>query len=357
MKHTLLIFPLWLGALLLWSLGIYILAQKKKNPEFRAFALATIAGGLYCGGYAGELSSPDIANMFFWSKVQYVGVATMPYFWIHFVVNYTGRKDLFKPLLRFIVAVIPIVTITFKLFDENLHFIYKTAAIDTAYNTFRIDPGFWYYIGLGYAYACCLTGMGMLAGFGMKRMGLYRKNAYLLILITLMPLACDIVYTSNDSPFGNLDITPYGMLVSIFLMYFAILKNDLVNLSPIARDYIFEHLPLSVLTFDNDRKLCEANETARALLALGPDCIGRNVNEIFTEYLAAKMLPESGRTQFATSFNGRDFDVNTYIFDRSGNKRAGWVVTLVDVSDHKRAEIRLAQMIGQDGRATPKTDK
>jgi hypothetical protein len=346
MEHAFLILPLWLGAILLWSLGIYIIAQKK-YPEFRTFAFTVIAAGIYCCGYAGELCSGDLETQLLWSKIQYIGVSTAPFFWLHFVTYYTGRRDLLNPFLRVLIAVFPILTITFKLFDENLHLIYVTVAVDREFNTLVFKTGPWYYVVQGYSYACGLAGMAILAGFGFKRMGLHRKNAYLLVLVTITPLISDIIYLSSDSPFGHLDISPYAMLVSVCIMYFAILKNDLVTLAPIARDFIFEHLPLCVLTFDNSRKLCEANESARAILALGPNCIGMDATEIFSEFQVRKMLPESGRTSFETTLNSRDFDVQTYILGNDGKKRAGWVVTMVDISEHKRAEIRLLQMLSK----------
>jgi PAS domain-containing protein len=356
MANALLIIPLWLGALMLWSLGIHIIAQKK-HIEFRAFAFTVIAAGIYCGGYAGELSSGSIAEMTRWSQLQYVGVSTMAYFWIHFVLHYTGRQELMRPFLRSVVALFPIATIIIKLFDGNLHLIYANAVIDPRFNTFSITPGPWYYVSIAYTYACGLAGIIILASFGRKRLDLHRKNAFLFLVITILPILSDVIYLSKGSPFGNLDITPYALLIVVSLLYFAVLKNDLVNVAPIARDFIFENLPLCVLTFDNSRKLCEANESARAVLALGPDCIGMNASEVFSEFYLDRMLPESGRTGFEMPLNGRDFDVQTYILRRKEKKRVGWVVTMVDISDRKRTEMRMMQMLTRQNTAPTKSSE
>lgn len=347
MEQSLLIISLWLGAILLWSLGVYIIA-KKKYPEFRAFALTVISAGIYCGGYAAELCADDLPTMLIWSKLQYVGILMMPYFWVHFVLYYTGRSKRLRPILRFALAAFPIASIVIRLFDDRLRIIYAHTTLDPEFNTLAIIPGPWYYVLQAYIYACGLYGMAVLAAFGMKRMGMHRRNAYLLALATLAPLIADIIYLSNNSPFGHLDLSPYGILISICIMYFAILKNDLVSVVPIARDFIFEHLPLGVLTFNNSRRLCEANESARAILALSTNCIGMSATEIFSEYYVLKMLPDSGRTSVEMPLNGRDFDVQTYILDHDGDKkRIGWVVTMIDISEHKRAETRLIQMLSK----------
>lgn len=354
MANALLIIPLWIGALMLWSLGIHIIAQKK-HVEFRAFAFTAISAGIYCGGYAGELSSSSIGEMTRWSQLQYIGISTMAYFWIHFVLYYTGRQELMKPFLRSVVALFPIATIILKLFDGRLHLIYADAIIDPRFNTFSITPGPWYYVSIAYTYVCGLSGVIILASFGRKRMDLHRKNALILLIISILPILSDVIYLSKGSPFGNLDITPYALLIVMSLLYFAVLKNDLVNVAPIARDFIFENLPLCVLTFDNSRKLCEANESARAVLALGPDCIGMNAHEIFSEFYIDRMLPDSGRTAFEMSLNGRDFDVQTYILRRKEKKRVGWVITMVDISDRRRSELRMMQMLTRQTSA-PKND-
>ena len=346
MGNALLIVPLWLGAILLWSLGVYILAQKK-YPEFRAFAFAAISGGIYCGGYAAELCASELPTMLFWSRIQYVGFLTMPYFWVRFVLLYTGRLNLLKPVMNFLLTAFPLLSILLKFFDGSLHLIYADVALDSTYNTLSATPGPWYYIIQAYLYSCGIYGVAILATFGKKRMGSYRKNAILLALITVSPLVGSAVYLSGISPFGKLDLSPYCLLVSMCLMYFAILKNDLVSVSPIARDFIFEHLPLGVLTFDKSRKLCEANETSRAILALSPNCIGTEARELFSDFYVEKMLPTSGRTALEMSINGRDFDVQTYILTQKEKKNIGWVVTLVDISDRKRAELRLTQLLGR----------
>jgi hypothetical protein len=343
MQNALLIMPLWFCAIASWSLGVYILALKR-HPEFRSFALTTISVGIYCGGYAGELYSKTVEGMLFWSKLQYVGIAFQPAFWMEFVLRYTGRRDLLKSSLKYVLWGFPLVTIFFKLFDDSAFLIYKSVSLDRDFNTLKIEPGPWYYVALAYSYICGLGGVIVFMKFGFKRMGIQRKNAIILAIVTLIPIAANVVYLSSHSPFGSLDLAPFSLVAVIFILYIAVIRNDLLNLAPVAREFAFEHLPQGLLIFDKRRRLCEANESARALLALGPDCIGEASIGVFTPMFEQKALPDSGKTVFETSINGRDLEVHTTIIDNE-DKRLGWIVTLIDISERKRMEARLEQLL------------
>jgi PAS domain-containing protein len=352
MNDFFLIMPLWLCAMLSWCMGLYILSQRK-FPEFTYFALTLISIGIYAGSYGGELYSGSIREMLFWSKLEYVGIITIPLFWVQFVCAYIGKRDLLHTSVKILLWGIPIATIVFKIFDERFGLVYRSVSLDETFNTLRIVPGPWYYVTQGYSYAFGLGGAIALAMFGMKRMGLHRRNAIALAMVTLLPVIANILYHFPNSPLGSLDLYPFSLVVAILILYFAILKNDLMTLAPVAKEFIVDHLPQGILVFDNHRRLCEANESARALLALGREFIGEDAAVVLTPFYAERALPDSGRTQFDITINGRELEVQTCILNNEGNnERIGWIVTLIDISERKRMEARLEQMLRTRGDST-----
>ncbi len=338
------ILTLWTFAILAVVLGVYILARAG-DTQFRSFGLCMVSVGVYCGGYGGELSSVGIAGMLAWSKVQYMGVALMPAFWVEFVVRYTGRGALFRQgLFRVLIWVIPVLTVIFRLFDEYLGLIYIDPALDAKYNTLTFTRGIWYYVNLSFTYGSGICGLLMLAMYSELRGRIFRKHAMLLMLATLFPYVASFLYQSGNSPWGSLDLTPFSLAATTFVVYLAVVHQNIINLTTVANDFIVEKLPVAIFVFDRMHNLCEANESARALLALGNDCLGRNVTELFPPEVAARLLPEGGKTSFEQSVNGREQDVRTYILDRKDKGRVGWIVTMSDISERKRMERRLEQM-------------
>ncbi|MFA5257658.1 MAG: histidine kinase N-terminal 7TM domain-containing protein [Opitutales bacterium] len=336
---------MWLCALLAWSLGIYILAQKKA-PEFRAFALTMISVGVYCGGYGGELSVDSLDEMLVWSKVQYFGIATMPLFWIEFVLRYTGRERHFYWPFRAALWTIAVCTICIRLFDERLHLMFETVdAAPSIFSTLDITPGPWYYVQLAYSYLCGLAGVVLLAASGRRQTGLHRRHALLLVGLTVLALVASLLFEARIAFMQSLDLTPFALALAVLIIYVGVVRHNLVELAPVAHDFIVNKLPFAVLVFDKERRLCEANESARALLALGDECIGLGAAQILSEEMALAALPDSGKTSFERPVNGREQEVQTYIIDQENSQRLGWIVVMYDISERKRMERRMEQLL------------
>ena len=344
MPNPLLIVTLWLCALSAWSLGIYLLA-KRKSASLNYFALSAISAGVYAGGYGAELQAESLDGMLLASRIQYLGIAFMPISWAGFAARYTGMRRLLTLPVRLFFWTIPCLIILLKAFDGHLHLIYASAAVDPTYNTLLFAPGPLYYFQLAYFYLCGLYASVLLFLFALQRHGLHRRQALTLSVVPFLPILASIIFQSTRSPFGHLDLAPFALALGILVLYFSVLRQKLVNLSPVAHSFIVEHLPEGILVFDRSRRLCEANESARAFLALGPERVGESAPGILGIEMAARALPESGRTSFETVINGRDFEVKTSILDAGDRARIGWIVTFVDIGERKRSEDRLRKML------------
>lgn len=343
---VLMILILWSFAILAWIIGVYIFA-KGGNSMFRFLALAMISIGIYCGGYAGELSSSTLQGMIAWSKLQYIGIATMPAFWIEFVLRYTYKSVKFSKLINPFLWVVPLMTIAFRIADDKLGLIYTNCSIDPVFNTLTFTRGSWYYVNLAYMYGMGLMGFGIILIYGWRKKGVGRRNAFALVLFSLLPFCASLLNQTGHSPYGNLDIAPFALAGTITIIYLAVAHQKIIGLTPVANEFIFEKLPVAILVFNRSHHLCDANESARALLALGKDYEGKMVSEIFPTHIAARILPESGKTNFESEVNGREQDIRTYIIDRKSGTNLGWIVTMSDISERKRIQRRLEQLLSK----------
>ncbi|HNX04489.1 MAG TPA: histidine kinase N-terminal 7TM domain-containing protein, partial [Opitutales bacterium] len=308
------------------------------------FALATISAGLYAAGYGAELQAKSVESMLLASRIQYVGFSIMPLAWVSFVTRHTGILASLRPSVWIAFWMIPGLTILFKSFDGSWHFIYASVGIDESFHTLRFTPGPWYYFQLAYTYACGILATAILLVFACRRHGLHRRQALTLIVVPFPPLIASFIFQSTYSPYGVLDLTPFAIVSSILIMYFSVLRQKLVNLAPVAHGFIVEHLPEGILVFDRSRRLCEANESARAFLALGPERTGESAEAILGIELAEKALPHAGRTSQECVINGRDFEVRTTILGGEGDSIVGWIVSLTDIGERKRVDARLKRM-------------
>ncbi len=351
MTAPLLVTLLWLSALAAWSLGIFLLARAK-SVTLRYFALQAVATGLYAGGYGLELSAGTLPEMQLASRLQYIGIVLMPAAGAVFCLNFTGMTRYATPALRVLYWAIPALTILFKIFDEKLHLIYANVEVEPVYNTLLITPGPWYYLNLAYAYLCGGVGLTALLLHAFRHGGIHRRQALTLALFPVVVIGASLVNLSHLNPFGALDLAAISMTPCIFILYFVVLRLKIVDLAPVAYGWIVEHMPEGILVFDRNRRLCEANESARAFLALGPERTGDDASKILGMELAVKALPEAGRNSFPTVLNGRDFEVRTTILSRESDERLGWIVTLTDTGDRHREELLRSQTASRDEAAS-----
>ncbi len=338
MTAPLLVTLLWLSALAAWSLGIFLLARAK-SVTLRYFALQAVAVGLYAGGYGLELSAGTLPEMQLASRLQYIGIVLMPAAGAVFCLHFTGMTRYATSALRVLYWTIPTLTILFKIFDERLHLIYVHVEVDPVYNTLIITPGPWYYLNLAYAYLCGAVGFAALLLHAFRHGGIHRRQALTLAAFPVLVIGASVINLSHASPFGALDLAAITMAPCILILYFVVLRQKIVDLAPVAHEWIVEHMPEGILVFDRRRRLCEVNESARAFLALGPERTGADAADILGMELAVKALPETGRNSFSAVINGRDFEVRTTILSRESDERLGWIVTLTDTGDRRREEL------------------
>src|SRR5581483_3580897 len=63
-------------------LGLAVLAWRRRpTPGAVEFACFAVAVGVWCFGNAVEMSRSDLEGKFFWTRIQYIGVASAPLLW------------------------------------------------------------------------------------------------------------------------------------------------------------------------------------------------------------------------------------------------------------------------------------
>lgn len=75
------------SSLIYLSMTVFVFWFFLSSPGARSFIGLMMALGIYSVGYYFELHSPDLAELFFWLKVEYLGIATYPVLFLMFVIQ------------------------------------------------------------------------------------------------------------------------------------------------------------------------------------------------------------------------------------------------------------------------------
>jgi signal transduction histidine kinase len=212
--------------------------------------------------------SPD--QKVFWSAMSYFGGATIPVFYLLFVLRFTELLKFKEIRLGCFLFLYPIITIVLAFTNEYHHLFWSGfSPIDPQTNAMLYVRGAWFWIGfVMYNYLILSIATFYLFRFlyRNRKKRVYKKQGILLAVGGLVPWLASLIYIFDIGPFEGLKISPISMFVGAIFFTNAILKNSFMNQIPVARETLVETLPLGVLALDEQNRIQDINEFARKFL-------------------------------------------------------------------------------------------
>lgn len=339
--------------LLLISGSLYLVLagiawHRRTNQSTIFFALLMLALAIYSLGYFMEIHSDGIQGIFLWLRFEYFGISTIPAFWLLFTISFSGRdKWITGPTLA-AVFVIPIITILIINTNPYHHLFYRsiTASVIQGLNIANLTIGIWYWIHNLYANLSILVGNILLLGMWIKAPRPFRRQSAAIFLSSLVPWIGLTVYLSGNSPF-NLDLSPFGLIVTALLVAWSFEYFQLFGIAPIARSEIFEKMLDGTIVLDAQNRIIDVNPAAGKFLNIHKNLVGQEACRVLSSWpeLAAELenKPE-GTLEFRQNIaeGGRRW-IEIYfspLFDKR-RKLLGRLLVIRDNTRRKEAEARL----------------
>lgn len=250
----------------------------------RWFAVTMLLVAIWALGYGLELMSETLEAMLFWVKIEYVGIALAPGTWIWFCLKYTGLEKWLNFKTALVVFAIPIITFLIILTNEFHHLHYKEVSVYDLgpFPLLEISIGPWYMVHTTFFYLSLLFGNILLLIKFKNADSIYRKQINLLIFAGVVPWFFNVIYLLGYRPFEHIDLTPYAFLFTYIFIGIALLRFELFNIKPIARDKVFELITKGILVFDPNEKVIDYNHAILKALKKPKDkLIGKSMGELF----------------------------------------------------------------------------
>lgn len=268
-------------------LGLSFYIGFKLEDSVRWIAFTMISFSLWGFFYGVELTQTSIDSMLFLTKLQYIGLVMAPACWVMFSLKYTGYDNSSSKWVYPSLFIFPILIYSIVLTNSFHHLHYKSNWLITSgpFPMLGIEKGPMYMVQVIYSYFFYFWGTYILwrrFQFANKH---YKLQTRLLILGGFFPLIINVFYqTSWFKPYEGLDMTPYAFIFTYFLLGIAILRFNLLNLKPFARDKILEVMSRGVLVFDHRDKVVDFNLAVKKF-CLHPEKIkmGQHAEVIFTD--------------------------------------------------------------------------
>lgn len=342
---TLLAGVLLLSAALALSIATFT-GRRRSAPGKGPFLLLMSAVAVWCATSGFHALAGSLAAKIWWAKVQYVGIASVPPLWLLFAGEYAEARWTSRRSVRIAVWIVPVLTVLAVATNEWHRAIWPAVRLDAGGLTVY-DHGWAFWVAAAYNYLLVLEGTTQFILALLYTPAPFRGQWLALIVAAVVPLTGNILYISQVTVPG-LDLTPVAFTVSGLLFAWALYRDHLFDLVPVARDAVIESLSDAVIVLDGSRRILDMNAAARRLAGDPATWIGRPVGALvpLLRELPVDAVRNSSTTLVREAERGEKeyFDVRVLRVRRRSRRAAAWVVLVRDISERLRTEAERAAL-------------
>jgi len=319
---------------------------RRASPGSLPFALTLVSLAVWSIASIFESGALSVSGKVFGSIWQYVGIISLSPFWLYFCAEYTGYRKVFFSPLKFLVWIIPLITLGLVITNDSHGLIWEQVYFpeDTINNVAVYDHGTFFYIFTAYTYFLILIGTFWL----IKKFSAFPKNkrsqVIILIISVAIGWASNILYIMGLTPIIGLDLTPISFVFIAMALTWFIYRKQLFDLLPIARSILVDNMSDGVVVLDDDGTVVDLNQAAIDVTRYqGPNPIGMTIWDMYHDW-----LPIIGKLRDQTDLQvelelptdpSRYLDVKIDSIGDSREASQGQVITIRDVTTRKLIEI------------------
>ncbi|MCB0116969.1 MAG: PAS domain-containing protein, partial [Caldilineaceae bacterium] len=297
-----------------------------------------------------DLYASTLEGKFFWIKVQYLAIVSLPVIWLLFALQYSGFALLVKRLWKWLL-IVPAITLALAWSNEfhHLHWADGDLVQQGSFTIINLTYGPWFWVHLSTSYLVILVGTGILFYRVFQARHLYRYQVVLLIFAASFPLVANVLYVFKIIPDIYIDLTPIAFLVSGMALTGAFFRLQFMDFSPMARSLVLENLADALLVLDRSLHIVDYNAQAATIFTQGGALHGRAIDDVFASYRqqasgwpviadlnpkasasARVSLPQDGRTAY--------YELRVSPLVGEDNRFIGRVAVLRDVTEEHLAQ-------------------
>jgi PAS domain S-box-containing protein len=339
---------LLIAALISLASAIYAWRQR---PTTGATSYSLMLFGLFIWllGYMFEIISMNATIRYMWGNLAYVGVTIVPVAWLLFSFEYTGRSAWISWKTIALLCIEPILVQIFSWTNVYHHLFYTEVLYDFSQplpqSNLTFGPAFW--IHAAYIYLLLLTGTLLLFLKFLKSSGLYRRQLAIILIGTTIPWISNFVYLPRAADFP-IDPTALAFLATSILWSWAIFGYRLIDIMPIARDTVVEHMQDGMLVVDNENRIIDVNSTAARIIGRPvEDMVGLAAEAVISSWKDIANQAQHDELVITQEDQTSYFDIQvTTLFDKKG-QQTGQLILFRDITERKHTEDAYYTLVNQ----------
>ena len=242
----------------------YALAHRDDRTT-TSFALMMMIFAVWSFDYAIQLGFTTRSEQVFLQGLTLGVAGVFPTAWLVFAFQYSGYVPEVSGRWLAVLLVEPVAFLVLSITNPFHGLVFRvTGLTSTGYGpVVSLEFASVYAIHVVYAYGLVVAGIVLLAYVGVVASPMYRNQAVLLVAGIAPPFLSHVSYTLGASPISNLDLTPFLSAVTGIVLGLGLIRYDLVDRRPVARQFAIESVHNGLITVDEDGRIVEVNAVAR----------------------------------------------------------------------------------------------
>ncbi|WP_396611727.1 histidine kinase N-terminal 7TM domain-containing protein [Haloferax sp. S1W] len=316
------------------------LASLRQRPDPMAWPLAVLmfAIAAWAVPHAIILGYTELERVIFWERVRYLGVVSAPVMYLVVALRYAGYERWLSRRTYALLAVVPVITVVAVWTNPSHELFWRSVSLARVGDASVLVPevGVWYWVNLGYLYLVTATAMSVLGIVVIRSGPLYRKQAVLMFVGGLVPLATNVVMIFGAGPEPMVDLTTTALTVSGVTFALALFHFDLLEIRPVARDLLINELDDGVVVIGPTGRISDFNPMAANILE------DLAINQPAAETLPSNVVLGGGKLVIETSTGERTFRTRSTSLTDKRDQEVGRIVYLHDITEVVKREQRIS---------------
>ncbi len=281
MINVLLSILLIISSTLLGNLVLYGI-RKKKIPGVFFFSLLMTAMIIHSVGYAFELLSNTLDQMYFWIRIEYLGAAFYPFLIMLFAREYADEKQFANKYMLTLMLTVGLITLILVNTNSYHWLYYSSVGIDSSpgFPILASKKGMWYYVQV---FCLCFAIFYSIIIFSIKvkiTRGDYRKKVIFMLVGVSIPMVTLIIYMLGLGPV-YIDLLPFSYFFMSTFIIIGLLRYDILFLAPVTHEMVFNSIEEAVLVVDKDELLVNFNNASKQFFpSLAKIKVGNSIHMI-----------------------------------------------------------------------------
>ncbi|GAB4494724.1 MAG: hypothetical protein Fur0016_31940 [Anaerolineales bacterium] len=314
----------------------------RQRPQPGSLPLALLMLSVMVWGISeGSTSFALPERKIFWHALEILGAGLASTLYLVFILEYVQQEKIIWRKITYFLWVIPIISALLA-YTNHSHFLFWKHPQSEDLSFFI---GF-----LVYYYSLRLIATAVLAHAILRLSPTSRTQAWVLTLGALAPWLSNIAYAAiapaeQFSP-SSLELHSLGYALSGLVLGWGILRYRILEVVPLARDLVLEHLRDAIITLDSQNRIVDLNPSAQSLLGVQrKDVFGQTLTDVLPPFHPLRELilnsAISQQVHIPQPFD-RYYDVeNIPVKDKRSQKQRGWLIVLHDITERKKTEQEL----------------